>query len=277
VFLRLKFKKEFGFDLNLKNPKTLNEKLQWKKIYDRKPIYTICTDKYLVRDLIKEKIGEKYLIPLLFHGCDIDKIDFDKLPIPFIIKPNHGSGCIIIIRDKNDIDKKDILKECNKWLKYNFYFPGREWQYKNIKPMILIEKLILDEKGRIPTDYKFQCFHGKVEFIQIDTDRFGNHKKSFYNSKWECLPFVWCGEKDNKPIFETDKNINKPKNLDEMIKLSEKLASNFDYVRVDLYSLEDKTYFGELTFTPASGFDKFFPREWDRKFGDKLKIKNERM
>ena len=277
IITRLKFKKIFRFNLNLKNPKTLNEKLQWKKIYDRKKIYTLCADKYKVREIVKKKIGKKYLIPLMFCTNNPNEIPFDNLSLPFIIKGNNGSGQDIIIRRKEEINKTQIIKECNKWLKFNYYILSKEWQYKNIPPKILIEKLLLTNEGKVPMDCKFHCFNGKVEFIQVNTDKFEDHKMSFFDTNWNLLPFTWCPTKDGKPIWKINKEIRKPKNLNEMIKISKKLSKDFDYIRVDLYSLNNKIYFGELTFHPGAGFNIFFPLKYDKIFGDKLKIKNEKL
>lgn len=271
-FVRYQYKLFLNKNLNLKNPQTLTEKIQWKKVYDKNPIYTLCTDKYAVRNYIANKIGKDYLIPLRLDTLHITKEVLSNLKPPFIIKSNHGSGKVIIIKNKNEIDQK-IIDECNNWLKNNFYFVSKEWQYKKIKPRILVEKLLVDEKGSIPDDYKFHCFNGKVEFIGVHTDRFGDHKLTFFNKNWKILPFTWCGEKNRKPLYKINNKIPKPKNLNEMIYVAEKLSKDFDYVRVDLYSLNKKVFFGELTFTPGSGFGKFFPEKYDKIFGKKLKLK----
>ena len=273
VYLKIRYKQISGKKLDFKNLQTLNEKIQWKKIYDKKPIYTICADKYAVRDLIKEKIGGKYLIPLLFDTNHPEKIDFDKIPLPFIIKTNHGSGQNIIIKKQKEINKKEIIKQCKKWLKTNIYYLGKEWQYKNIPPKILIEKLLLEEKRQIPKDYKFHCFNGKVEFIAVDTDRFGDHKRSFFDVNWKLLPFIWAPNENGRSKYKIKKDIKKPKNLKNMIKIAEKFSKGFDYIRVDLYSIRNRIYFGELTFHPGSGFESFFPQKYDRIFRDKLNLK----
>lgn len=272
-FTKLKYFKVFRKKLNLNNPITLNEKIQWKKIYDHNSFYTLCADKYAVRDLIKKKIGEKYLIPLLYYTDKPEDIPFDKLHLPYIIKSNHCSGHTIIIRDKKEINKKEIIKKCKHWLKINYYKQGKEWQYKNIKPKILIEKLLLDEKKNIPKDYKFHCFNGEVEFIAVDTDRFGKHKRSFFDKTWRLLPFTWSVKIKGKPENEIEKNILKPRKLKEMIKLVESLSDGFDYIRVDLYIVKDKIYFGELTFHHGGGFQTFFPGKYDLIYGKKLNLK----
>jgi len=249
VYLKYKFKKTFGFPLNLSNPRTFNEKLQWKKLYDHNPLYTSCSDKYAVREYVKQKIGEKYLISLQYVTDKPETIPFDKLKIPFIIKSNHGSSRNILIYKKEEINKEKIKKNCSKWLKENYYYYEKEWQYKNINPRIIIEKMLLNDKNEVPEDYKFHCFNGKVEFIQVDTGRFSNHKRTIFNKEWSKLPFRYCLKLNNKPAYGEDNNIKKPINLSEMILIAKKLSEGFTYVRVDLYSLNNKIYFGELTFT----------------------------
>lgn len=274
--IELKYKSVFGKNIMWENPQTLNEKINWKKLYDRKNIYIGLTDKYKVRNYIKDKIGEKYLIPLYFHTKNPKKICVEKLPKKFILKPNHGSGENMIVYDKSKVSKKEIIKKSKKFLKNNFYPVCREWQYKDIKPRILIEKLLLNKEGNIPFDYKFHCINGKVEMIQVDEDRFGNHKRSYFDKNWKLLPFTYCLEKNGKPIYEIDKNIKKPKKLKEMLRLAKKLSEDFDYVRVDLYNIGEEVYFGELTFTHGGGYEKFFPEKYDRIYGDKLKMNNEK-
>jgi len=265
TLIRIRFKIVFGFFPSFKDPKTFNEKLQWKKFYDHKKIYTLCSDKYLVRNYVKKIIGEKYLIPILQCVSDPSKIDFDKLPNQFIIKSNHASGQIIIVKNKNEINKKEILKKCKGWLKINFYYYGIEWQYKNIKPKIIIERLMLDENNKIPNDFKFHCFNGKVEFIQLDTGRFNEHKRTLFNKNWNILKFQFLS-------YKRDKRIKKPSKLKHMIKLCEKISKSFDYIRVDLYNIKNKIYFGELTFTPEAGFGNFSPNKYDLVYGQKLKL-----
>jgi len=270
IMVSMIFFKKQGYKLNLKNPKTLNEKLQWKKFNDKKENYIVCSDKFMVRDVISKEMGNNFLIPLLFETINPDNIPFDDLGENYIIKSNHGSGQNIIIKDKNSINKNITIKECKKWLKINYYHIGKEWQYKNIKPRIIIEKLLMDKNGEVPDDYKFHCFNGKVEFIQVDTGRFSNHKRSFFNIDWKLLPFTWCGTKNGNPSYLINNNISKPDLLKEMIGFAQKLSKNFNYVRVDLYSLDNKIYFGELTFTHGSGFESFFPNKYDAIYGEKL-------
>jgi hypothetical protein len=273
LYVRYRFKKVFGYNLNLKEPKTFNEKLQWKKFNDHNPIYTLCSDKYLVRKYVKEKIGDNYLVPLLYLTDRPEKIPFNELQPPYVIKANHGSGKIIFVYKKGNTEKKKILNETDGWLKENYYYYGKEWQYKNISPKIIIEKLLLDKNRNIPNDYKFHCFKGKVEFIQVDSDRFNDHKRTVFSKKWRKMPFIYSPRKKHidKPKYKEDLTIKKPKLLKKMLDISESLSEDFNYVRVDLYSLANNIYFGELTFTGESGFGKFFPRKYDLIYGKKLK------
>ncbi|WP_196782913.1 ATP-grasp fold amidoligase family protein [Malaciobacter mytili] len=253
------------YNLNLKNPKSFNEKLQWLKINDRTKLHTKCADKYLVREYIEEKIGKEYLIPLIFVTDKIEDISIEKLPdFPVIIKPNHSRGAYII-KDKFKSNLKSIQKKLKDELKVNFYYRTREWQYKHIKPLIIVEKLLLDENNQIPSDYKFLCMNGKVQLIQVDVDRFDKHEKTLYNKNWERQDFEFN--------FPKGKDIKKPKLLEKMIEISEILSKDFIFVRVDLYTLQDKIYFGELTFHPAGGFGWFNPPEFDFILGEKLILK----
>lgn len=272
IYIKLRFKKVFGFFPSFSDPKSFNEKLQWKKFYDRKEIYTLCSDKCKVRDYIKKKIGEEYLIPLFYVTKNPKNIVFRNLPNQFIIKSNHASGQNIVVWDKEKIDETKIINEAENWVRINFYYLHKEWEYKNIDPRILIQKLLVDEEGKIPRDYKFHCFNGNAELIQVDLDRFGDHKRSYFNKNWKLMPFTFCSKKDNKPVYKINKSIKKPGNLKEMIEIAEKLSKDFNYVRVDLYSVKNKIYFGEFTFTPGAGFECFFPGIYDKIYGSKLKI-----
>ena len=273
-----KFKKTFGYKLNLENPQTFNEKIQWLKLNYRTDLHTLCADKLAVRDYVKEKVGEKYLIPLVYFTDKIEELTLDKLPeYPVIIKTNHASGRVVIVRDKQTIDIKKERKILKRRLKQNYYTFSREWQYKDIKPKILIEKLLMDEHGDIPLDYKFHCFHGKVEVIQMDIDRFTNYRRNIYDKQWNLLPFLWgvselrLKKGKIKPI-NADKIIPRPETLEEMIILAEKLSSPFPYVRVDLYSVGTQVYAGEITFHNENGFGVIYPQEFDRMLGDKIKL-----
>ena len=261
-YIKYKFKRKFGYTLNLNNPKTLNEKIQWLKVYDRKKLYTQCADKFLVREYVKNKIGEEYLIPLIFNTFNVKDINKETLPnIPVVVKVNHARG-VFLIKNKENEDFKIIQKKLSQELKTNFYYRTREWQYKDIKPRVIVEKMLLDENNEVPFDYKFICMNGKVEFIQVDMARFSEHKKSIYNTHWEKQNFSW-----NYAIGD---DVEKPEELHKMLELSEILAKDFIFVRVDFYISRNKIYFGELTFHPAGGFGKFEPFSIDAELGNKL-------
>ena len=243
-----------GKQLNLDDPRTFDEKIQWMKLYDSTPLKTQLADKYLVRDYIKEKIGEEYLIPLLGVWDSFDEIDFDTLPNQFVLKANHGSGWNIIVRDKSTFDKTDAKKKFDKWMKTNFaYKAGLELHYKDIQPKIIAEEYIENDGGNL-YDYKVHCFGGKAVYIQYIGDR-ATHttREGWFNKNWTIMSFTdGCYPK-------YDSKIPVPHNLLELLSLSELLASHFSYVRVDFYVLNDSSFkFGEMTFTPASGVHKWF-------------------
>ena len=272
-FIQEKYRKVFKKDGDFKNPKTLNEIISYRKLYDRKDFYTQCSDKFEVRDIIKKTIGKKYLISLISAHDNVNDINFTKLPNSFVIKINHGSGQNIIVKEKNKLNLNETKNQLAYWMRKNHYYNSREWQYKNIKPKIIIEKLMLDENGKVPYDYKFHCINGKIEFIQIDADRFDTHKRIFYSKDWTEMPFIWSPIlKDGSEKYKKADAQTKPKALDEMIKIVEILAKTFYYIRIDLYLLEDKIYFGELTFSHGSGTEVFFPNKWDNIYGEKVNL-----
>lgn len=271
---KLDFKRFQGYKLELKNPVTLNEKIQWLKLNDRTPLHTKCADKYAVREYVKEVIGEEYLVPLSYQTLNPREIIPGNLPdFPVIIKTNHDGSGGIIIKDKAVVDWKQVQEKLKKRLRKNYYYTTKEWPYKNIKPCIIVEQLLIDERGRIPYDYKVHCFHQKVEMIQVDMDRgTSHHCRNWYNRKWEREPYKWSSMKEGRLTDPTDSDVDKPKSLDRMIALSEKLAKDFVYVRVDWYSIDGRLFFGELTFSHDGGFSPIIPKEWDKYFGDKLKL-----
>ena len=265
LFIRWKFRKSLGYKLNLKHPETLNEKIQWLKLNDRSALHTQCADKLAVREYIHHKIGARYLIPLFFQTESPSDLRLEKLPDePFVVKTNHNSGGVLLVRDKASINWANTRKTFAKLLRSNYYYRSKEWQYKDIKPCILIEKLLLDESRNIPADYKLHCFNGKVAFIQIDSDRQTDHKRNIYDSEWNLLNCKW--------LYENSDMASKPKMLDEMKFLAERIAEDFRYVRVDFYNISSRIYFGEVTFHSESGFGVFVPSKWDKHFGNLLTL-----
>lgn len=267
TYLKIYFKCKMGYKLNLKNPQTFNEKLQWLKLYDRNPEYTKMVDKYEVREYIKEKIGEEYLIPLIGVYDKFDDIDFDELPNQFVIKCNHDSGGLVICKDKGKLNIEETRKKINKSLKRNYYYSGREWPYKNVKPRIIIEKYMEDSNKSDLIDYKLFCFNGIPKIVLVCSERFSssNMCNTWFDMNWKLIDMTESGHR-------VDSTISKPKQLKKMVELSKKLSKNIPFIRVDWYEIGDKLYFGELTFYPASGFEKFEPKEWNKKIGDMLSI-----
>lgn len=259
------YKKRTGRKLNLENPKTFNEKIQWLKLNDNSPLKTKLADKYLVREWIKENLGEEYLIPLLGVYDSFDEIDFDKLPDKFVLKANHGCAWNIIVKDKQKFDKKKAKKKFDKWMKRNYALKaGFEMQYKDIPPKIVAEAFIQDSKGEL-NDYKVLCFNGEPKFIWIDQGRFSNRTENIYDTKWNLQPFLLTYENSKEEVPP-------PKNLETMIEFARKLSKDFALVRVDFYNVDGKIYFGEMTFTSASGVDVFKPAEYDLKLGEMLEL-----
>lgn len=266
-YLKLIYPRFIDEKLNLNNPKTFNEKLQWLKIHNRKKEYSIMVDKYAVREYIAKKLGNEYLIDLVGGPWDNAKdIDFNALPNQFVLKCTHDSKSVIICKDKSSFDTKTAIKKLNKHLKTNLYYGGREWPYKDVKPRIIAEKYMVDESGTELKDYKIFNFSGKPELIQVNFGRFENSRKNYYNTNWEYVPLE-CH-------FPTDKNtvIKKPDKLDKMLEFSALLSKDIPFLRTDFYSINDKIYFGELTFYPAGGFFGFNPPEWDKKLGDLIDL-----
>ncbi|WP_223129412.1 ATP-grasp fold amidoligase family protein [Sinomicrobium weinanense] len=270
AFIKKEFKRNLGYKVNLNDPKTFNEKLQWLKLYDRTEMHTRCADKVMVREYVADKIGNDYLIPLYFFTDNINDLHRENFPEdPVIIKTNHDSGSYRIVLDRNKADWESIRSFFRKRIRRNYYTISKEWQYKNIRPKVLVEKLLLDNNNNIPKDYKFHCFNGKVEYIQVDTDRQKEHKRNLYNLNWEKIPVEW--------IYANDPGeLKKPDLLNEMLALAKSLSEDFIYVRIDFYEVGGKVYFGEITFHSESGMGKFNPEEYDHILGEKmvLPVKN---
>ncbi|WDL92125.1 glycosyl transferase [Bacillus sp. HNR-4] len=265
-YLKLKYKLITGKELDFENPKTFNEKLQWLKLYNRKPEYTKMVDKFEVRKYITDRIGEEYLIPLIGVYDSFEEIDFDVLPNQFVLKPNHTSGNVYICKDKSKINYEELKKEINMWLKRRYYWMHREWPYKNVKPKIVCEKYMVDESGVELKDYKMYCFNGEIKLIQVDYDRFNGHKRNLYNREWEYVPT------SIKYPSNPDVVIKKPSKLKEMLELASVLSEGHPYVRVDFYSINEKLYFGEITFYPEAGYGKFDPDDLDIEMGNLIKL-----
>lgn len=267
ILYKFMMKKECDFD----RPKTYNEKLQYLKLYNRNPLYTKLVDKYEVKEYVKNIIGEEYIIPTLGVWESFDEIDFKKLPEQFVLKCTHDSGGLVIVNDKSKFDKKKAKRKIEHCLKRNYFYNNREWPYKDIKPRIIAEKYMVDESGYELKDYKFFCFDGKAKSMFIATDRSADTETcfDFYDMNFEHLPFI-----NGHP--NSNKDIKKPEKFDEMIKISEKLSKDLTHARVDLYNINGKIYFGEITFFHWSGLVPFVPEEWDYKFGEWIQLPKEK-
>ena len=267
-----KFAETFGYPLDWKNPRTLNEKLNWMKLHVRDPLQKVAADKYAVRAHVAAKVGEQYLIPLI-RKCDrAEEIRFAELPAAFVLKTNHGSGQNWIVRDKAREDERKVVRQFREWLATNHYAASREWPYKGMPPAVVIEELLLDENGRIPSDFKFHCFGGKVATIQVDLDRETAHRRNFYDLDWHLQPFIWTEWEGSQPSWPNGRAVPRPEALPEMIRVAETLAADFPYARIDLFYCGGKVYFGEITFYHGGAFERFDPPEFDRFFGDKLAL-----
>ena len=268
IYLKLMYYVRMGKKLNLNNPKTFNEKLQWLKLYDRKDIYNKMVDKYEVKKYIAEIIGEEYIIPTLGIYNKFDEINFDILPEQFVIKCTHDSGGIVICDDKSHFDLEKAKNKIKNSMKKNYFYDGREWPYKNIEPRIIIEKYMKDHKENDLFDYKIMCFNGIPKYTFVYSERFSETgvKATFFDNSWNELNF-------SRKFGKSDKMINKPLNHNKMLELSKKIASNIPFVRIDWYEVNGKLYFGEITFFPSSGFGKFEPEEWDMKLGNMIDLK----
>lgn len=272
-YIKFRHWKRYGKALNLTNPKTLNEKINWLKINDRTPLHTLCADKYAVRKYVSEKIGDQYLIPLYFKTRNPKEIVGENIHhLPCIIKTNHDSGGGIFVYNIHDYDWLKVQAKLTERLNKNYYNTAREWQYKNIKPCIIVEQLLLDKDCKVPIDYKIHCFNGKPEIIQVDFDRFSNHKRNLYDISWNLLPFTWSMWENGKPLWNNGKEISRPNNLEKLLELAGVLSSEFIFARVDFYEIGQNIYFGEITFHPGSGFEKIHPEDWADILGEKLKL-----
>lgn len=268
-YLKYWFKNKMGYYPNLDNPRTYNEKLQWLKLHYRKPIMTTMVDKDAVKKYVADKIGEEFIIPTLGVWDTFDDIDFDKLPNQFVLKCTHDSGGLIICKDKSNFDKVAAKVKIEQCLKTNFYKYGREWPYKNVPRRVIAEKYMaessISKKNSDLADYKFFCFNGNVKWLFIASDRYNREEPYFDFFDMEFNHLDMRHGHPNAP-FE----IKKPLNFELMKELSAKLSEGFPHMRVDLYEVDGKVYFGEITFFHHTGRVLFDPVEWDTIFGGEI-------
>lgn len=266
-YLNKIYNKIFNYDINWNSPKKFTEKIQYIKLFGKNnEIQAILADKYLVRDWIKEKIGEEYLIPLIGVYDKFSDINFDDLPNSFVIKCNHDSGSVTVVKDKNKVDWKKLRYKYDYHVKTNFYYFTLESHYSLIQPKIIIEQYLETSNEDVP-DYKFLCFNGEPCYCWVDTDRFIEHKRNLYDLDWNLMDWQVGKYKKNKKII-------KPNNFNEMLDLVKNLCIDIPHVRVDLYDINGKIYFGEMTFTSESGFGYIDPNH-DLMLGNLWKIKDD--
>lgn len=293
AFLKSAFEDALDYPLNLKNPRTFSEKLQYMKLYDRNPLYNVFADKYAVRDYVKDKIGGEHLVPLLGKWNTPDDVKLDTLPDKFVLKLNNDSGGVWICTDKNSFDIEAVRQKMRSRFSDSYYWGSREWCYKDIKPLIFAEEYLDDidtgdlscplapplrvlsskTRGRAATppdlpDYKFFCFDGVPKFLYIATGRHSPEgvRMTWLDTQWNKLPFQY----PHHPACDVPPP--KPDNLSEMVLIASRLSEKVRFVRVDLYSVKGKVYFGELTLYPAGGFSPIIPLEWNYKIGDMLHL-----
>lgn len=265
-FIKYKFKVRMGYELDLKNPISFNEKLQWLKLHDRRCEYTAMVDKYEVKRYVASIIGEEHIIPTLGVWDKFEEIDFSKLPNKFVLKCTHDSGGVVVCQNKEELDIRSVQKQMNKMLKKNYYWHSREWPYKNVKPRIIAEKYMTDESGTELKDYKIFNFNGVPKLIQVDYNRFTNHKRNLYSTEWEYIDGMIQYPNDPDVVIE------RPKKLEEMLQFAELLSKGIPHVRTDFYSINGEIYFGELTFFHGSGHERFEPKSLEIQMGEWLKL-----
>ncbi|WP_322551820.1 ATP-grasp fold amidoligase family protein [Priestia megaterium] len=263
TMLKLQYKIKMGRKLNLKEPKRWTEQIQWYKVHYRTPLMTQCADKYEVRKYVKAKGLEHILNKLYATYNGADEVDLESLPSKFVMKTTNGSGTNILCTDKSLLDIDNVKSSAKKWLKRNNYSAGREWSYKNIVPKIIVEEYLENESDSFDgiSDYKFLCFNGEAKYIIFDVDRHTNHKRNIYDTNWNFINV----STDHSNFGDS---VDKPAGLEEMLKIANILSEDFPFVRVDLYWVNGKVYFGELTFYPWTGYVQFEPDNFDYILGE---------
>ena len=255
-----------GKKLNLTDPKSFNEKIQWLKLNDRNPLYSTLVDKHLVKEYVAGILGDEYIIPTLAVYERGEDIEWEKLPDQFVLKANHDSGSVLICKDKRTFDRQAAINKLNKALKQDSYKPYREWAYKNVKKCIIAEAYLEDESRNELKDYKIFCFNGKPRVVQLDYSRFSGHKRNLYTVDWERIDVEYNNPTDKERIFK------KPNSLDVMLEAAKKLSKDLPFVRCDFYDVNGKVYFGELTFYPEGGFGWFKPESFGNEMGSWLEL-----
>ena len=271
VFLRIHYRVSLGKPLNLSNPTTFNEKMQWLKLYYHDPDFTVMVDKYGVKDYVKNKIGEEHVIPSLGVYDSYEDIDFNELPDQFVLKCTHDSGGIAICKDRSRFDFTEARKKLTRSLSRNYYYLGREWPYKNVRPRILVEKY-MENKNRSNLDvYKILTFNGIPKIIQtIQNDKTPMESIDYFDCSWNKLDMRQDYPNSNNPL-------KKPACLNQMLQLAEELSKGTPFLRVDLYEIDGKVYFSEFTFYSDCGFAPFTPSDWDATLGSWIQLPDKKL
>ena len=265
-YLRLKYENVFGSELDLENPKTFNEKLQWLKLHNRKPEYTVMVDKYLAKQYIASRIGEEYVVPLLGVWDDPEDINFDALPNQFVLKCNHNSGVgMCICKDKSKLDIPTVKKELRKGLRDNYYLKNREWPYKDVPRKVIAEKFLNDSNEECLTDYKFFCFNGKPEIVYISKDNAVDARTDFFDMDFNHLDIHMKDPNADVPP-------SKPQEFEKMKEIATILSKGIPHVRIDLYDISGRLYVGEMTLYHNGGFGPVSPDEWNYKLGQMITL-----
>ena len=267
-YIKVLWKRAMKYELDLNNPVTFNEKLQWLKLHDHNPLYPILVDKYRVKDYVAERIGAEHMIPTLAVYKSADEIDLDKLPDQFVLKCNHDSGSVVLCRDKSKFDLEAAKKKLDKCMKKNFYWEAREWAYKHVKPVIIAEQYMEDTKTHDLPDYKFFSFDGEVKALFIATERSNENTETRFD--FFDMDFNHINVTNGHP--NADILPSKPKCFDQMVAFSKELSKGFPEVRCDFYEVDGKVYFGEYTFYHWGGTTPFKPSDFDKELGQWIKL-----
>ena len=280
-YVELLYERLMDSSLNLRYPERLTEKLQWIKLYDHKPIYTVFADKFLLKEWVKEHIGEAYVVPTLATYSNVEEIDIDKLPNEFVIKCNHDSGSVFICYNK--VTRRFVNKEMQEYswdevkaylakaVKKQYYYESREWPYKDIKRLIFVEPIVTTKNGHLPNDIKLFFANGQFLFTYVSYGRDGVNDRCTYDQNWERLPFVWMSPHSYREGINTS-DVPRPEQYDKMKEIGAQIAAHCKFCRVDFYDVDGDTKIGDVTFFHGGGFDKFFPEKYDLIYGEKLKL-----
>lgn len=270
LWLKMIYKQKMHQTLNLRNPTLFTEKLQWLKLHDRKPIYSSLVDKYEAKKYISTHYGENLVIPNYGVWNHFSDINFDELPEQFVLKCTHDSGRVFICKDKRTFDKTTAAEVLEKSLRHNFYYWTREWPYKRVKPRIIAEKFMSEQAAADLVDYKFYCFNGRASYCQVITNRSVSEAIDFYDRDWQLQPFIGL----NPQAHHAASVMKCPEAYDQMLSLADDISTRVGspFLRVDLYYIGHRIYFGEITFYPGGGTGVFTPPEWNRKLGDMIKL-----